>query len=75
MTAQNVDIQAPEPTRSAVSERLAWNWRDQIVRLGLDRVGEGPPVLLLPALSSISTRGEMRSLQERLSARFLARFR
>jgi pimeloyl-ACP methyl ester carboxylesterase len=70
VTAQNVVTPAPEPARPAPIEQLAWNWRDQIVRLGLDRDGEGPPVLLLPALSSISTRGEMRPLQERLSTRF-----
>jgi pimeloyl-ACP methyl ester carboxylesterase len=33
-------------------------------------VGAGPKLLLLPALSSISTRFEMRPLQERLAARF-----
>jgi hypothetical protein len=35
----------------------------------VDRIGEGPPALLLPALSSISTREEMRPLATRLSCR------
>ncbi|KMO21912.1 alpha/beta fold hydrolase [Methylobacterium platani] len=37
--------------------------------LPADRIGEGAPALLLPALSSISTREEMRPLAMRLSAR------
>ena len=40
------------------------------MRLGVTRMGAGPTVLMLPALSSISTRGEMRPLQERLAASF-----
>jgi pimeloyl-ACP methyl ester carboxylesterase len=38
--------------------------------LGLDEAGDGALVLLLPALSSISTRGEMRPLMERLASQF-----
>ncbi|TGD97256.1 alpha/beta hydrolase [Methylobacterium nonmethylotrophicum] len=37
--------------------------------LPVDRIGAGPPALLLPALSSIATREEMRPLATRLSAR------
>src|SRR5919198_6319090 len=49
---------------------LEWNWRGKAVRLGADASGNGPKVLLLPALSSISSRREMRPLQERLAARY-----
>jgi pimeloyl-ACP methyl ester carboxylesterase len=49
---------------------LDWNWRGQTIRLGIDASGTGPKVLLLPALSSISTRREMHPLQERLAARY-----
>lgn len=38
--------------------------------LGMDEAGTGASVVLLPALSSISTRAEMRPLAERLAARF-----
>ena len=38
--------------------------------LGLDEAGDVPSVLLLPALSSISTRGEMHPLMERLASQF-----
>lgn len=49
---------------------LRWSWQGQSIELGFDEAGHGPLVLLLPALSSISTRGEMRPLMERLAARF-----
>jgi pimeloyl-ACP methyl ester carboxylesterase len=49
---------------------LEWTWRGQTIRLGTDASGTGPRVLLLPALSSISTRHEMRPLQERLAHRY-----
>jgi pimeloyl-ACP methyl ester carboxylesterase len=49
---------------------ITWTWNGAAIRVGLDRLGEGPTVLLLPAFSSISTRGEMRPLQERLAREF-----
>jgi pimeloyl-ACP methyl ester carboxylesterase len=47
-----------------------WNWDGKAVRLGVTRLGSGPTLLLLPALSSISSRDEMRPLQELLAASF-----
>src|SRR5215813_10935874 len=49
---------------------LDWNWRGTTIRLGADACGSGPKVLLLPALSSISSKREMHPLQERLAARY-----
>jgi pimeloyl-ACP methyl ester carboxylesterase len=46
---------------------LQWNWRGESIHLGARSMGTGPKLLLLPALSSISTRHEMRPLQERLA--------
>lgn len=40
------------------------------MRLGVTRKGAGPTILMFPALSSISTRGEMRSLQDRLATAY-----
>jgi pimeloyl-ACP methyl ester carboxylesterase len=50
--------------------RLAWTWHGKTLQLNYDIEGEGETILLLPALSSISTRREMRPLQERLSRRY-----
>jgi pimeloyl-ACP methyl ester carboxylesterase len=52
------------------TQRLTWTWSGEAVELGLSSSGAGPTVLLLPALSSISTRGEMQPLQQRLSSRY-----
>lgn len=40
------------------------------VQVGVSRYGSGPDMLLLPALSSISTRDELRELQIRLGAHY-----
>ncbi len=52
------------------SGTITWSFGDQQITLGFDRLGDGPLILLLPALSSISTRLEMRGLQERLAGKF-----
>src|SRR4051812_20165555 len=51
-------------------EHVAFEWDGKTVRTGMERQGSGPTLLLLPALSSISTRAEMRPLQERLSSAY-----
>lgn len=53
-----------------VHEEIVWKADGRPVRLGVTRAGEGPSVLLLPALSSISAREEMEPLQARLSPWF-----
>jgi pimeloyl-ACP methyl ester carboxylesterase len=52
------------------TDYVTWNWNGETIRVGFDRLGQGPTVLLLPAFSSISTRREMRPLQERLAPEF-----
>jgi len=55
---------------SIVRDEIRWPFDGSELRVGFDRAGTGPTVLLLPALSSISTRGEMRPLLERLAPSF-----
>lgn len=52
------------------SDEITWDCDGQRCSIGLHRAGSGPSVLLLPAPSSISTRGEMRPLQELLAGSF-----
>lgn len=52
------------------NEQIGWRCDGRELSLGLDRPGSGPSVLMLPALSSISTRREMQPLQQRLAASF-----
>ena len=49
------------------TRQILWSWQGQTIPLGVDEAGEGPLVLLLPALSSISTRREMHPLMRRLA--------
>ena len=51
-------------------QRVSWQWRGASVDLGLSIHGDGPTVVKLPALSSISTRLEMAPLQQRLASGF-----
>jgi pimeloyl-ACP methyl ester carboxylesterase len=51
------------------TEQLTWRYDGTSVELAVDWSGQGPLVLLLPALSSISTRREM-PLQQRLCANY-----
>jgi pimeloyl-ACP methyl ester carboxylesterase len=55
-----------------ITRELRWSWQGHDMVLGLDEAGSGPLVLMLPALSSISTRCEMHPLMERLAAQFRA---
>jgi len=55
---------------SMKTEALIWKWNGKSIDLAMNWCGDGPTVLLLPALSSISTRHEMRPLQEHMSAKF-----
>jgi pimeloyl-ACP methyl ester carboxylesterase len=53
-----------------VVQKYLWTWERQPLAVVYEILGEGTPVLLLPAFSTVSTRGEMRSIAERLSSQF-----
>lgn len=53
-----------------VDDQIEWGIDGKSCGIGLTRFGDGPHALLLPALSSISTRREMRSLQTQLGERY-----
>jgi len=53
-----------------ITRELRWSWQGHDMVLGLDEAGSGPLLLLLPALSSISTRSEMHPLMQRLAGQF-----
>ena len=52
------------------SDHIDWSWQGKRIDVGVDTRGDGPIVLMLPALSSISTRAEMRPLAEQLASTF-----
>ena len=51
-----------------MTRNVEWSWAGKPVVVGLDECGHGPSVLVLPALSSISTRAEMQPLIKRLES-------
>ena len=51
-------------------DEIEWRYQGNSVRVGMTWHGQGLSVLMLPALSSISTRREMWPLQEHLGSRF-----
>src|SRR5262249_16231783 len=56
-----------EPVRTS---ELHWTWKGCNINLCMDETGKGPPILFLPALSSISTRAEMKPLMILFAPRF-----
>ncbi|BAS58607.1 hypothetical protein NIES2135_18850 [Leptolyngbya boryana NIES-2135] len=47
-----------------------WSWKGKALTLAYEVVGEGQPILLLPALSSVSSRAEMRGLAKQLAGNY-----
>ena len=53
-----------------VIQNYRWTWNEQPIQVVYETLGEGTPVLLLPAFSTVSTRGEMRGIAQSLSSQF-----
>lgn len=47
-----------------------WNWKGKPVTTVYEVLGEGKPILLLPSLSTVSSRLEMRGLAEQLAPKY-----
>lgn len=60
----------PNQTIGGIVQSYRWVWNGQSFTVVYETRGSGAPVLLLPALSTVSTRSEMRGLAEQLSTRF-----
>lgn len=53
-----------------VTETFDWQWQNQTLAIAYETRGNGAPVLLLPAFSTVSTRAEMGGIADRLAADF-----
>lgn len=53
-----------------VTQNYLWTWQEQPIKVVYETLGAGTPVLLLPAFSTVSTRGEMRGIAQSLSSQF-----
>lgn len=51
-------------------QEYTWHWAEQPVRVVYETLGQGSPVLLLPAFSTVSTRTELKEVADRLASQF-----
>lgn len=54
----------------ATVQKYLWKWKATQIQVIYETRGQGNPVLLLPAFSTVSTREEMRPLAELLASKF-----
>jgi pimeloyl-ACP methyl ester carboxylesterase len=66
----NLLSNSPAVGFGGVVREYLWNWENQQLRVVYESLGQGSPLLLLPAFSSVSTRGEMGELARLLSPYF-----
>lgn len=57
-------------TFSSSTQQYQWQYQGRQFTVAYETLGEGPPVLLLPALSTVSTRQEMLGLAQVLASEF-----
>lgn len=71
-TAQSTSMPAVSTATGirGVVHKYLWTWEGQPLTVVYETLGEGTPVLMLPAFSTVSTRGEMPGIAERLSSQF-----
>jgi pimeloyl-ACP methyl ester carboxylesterase len=57
---------------SAPLQRATYTWQrqDQTINIATETLGSGPPVLMLPAFSTVSTRAELAALAQTLTPHF-----
>ncbi|HEY9692611.1 MAG TPA: alpha/beta hydrolase [Oculatellaceae cyanobacterium] len=61
---------SPNSQIGGTVQTFHWVWQNQSYRLIYEVKGEGAPILLLPAFSTVSTRIEMRGIVEQLAPDF-----
>lgn len=66
----NLTTQTNSDNYPATVQKYFWNWEGSAIEIIYETRGQGKPVLLLPAFSTISTRQEMRPLAEFLAPNF-----
>lgn len=66
----NLLSNSPAVGFGGVVQEYLWNWENQQLRVVYETIGQGSPLLLIPAFSSVSTREEMGELARLLAPYF-----
>ena len=67
----NTTSPATSPTNTdSLLQKYAWNWQGEPLWVVYETAGEGTPVLLLPAFSTVSSRSEMAGIANLLAPHF-----
>lgn len=51
-------------------QRFSWNWQAKQYQIVYETIGQGNPVLILPAFSTVSSRTEMKGIAQILSSQY-----
>lgn len=70
MTSSNQDVLDNSTQLTASQKQYLWTWQEQQLKVVYETLGEGTPVLLLPAFSTVSSRSEMRPIVKALSTQY-----
>lgn len=63
----------PQPTLTNNStHHYTWQWQSQPLQIAYETLGSGPPILLLPPFSTVSTRAEVAPLAKLLAQNYQA---
>ncbi len=54
------------------NHRFSFQWNQHRYTIAYDTIGQGKPVLLLPAFSTVSSRSEMEGIARRIADRYQA---
>lgn len=65
-----VDHRTPSPQLGGTVQTYDWQWQNQTLTVAYETLGEGEPILLLPAFSTVSNRAELRDLATGLAPHY-----
>ena len=68
--ASSTTLAASSPQLGGTVQTYAWKWQGRSLAIAYETLGSGRPVLLLPAMSTVSTRAELAQLAAKLATEF-----
>jgi pimeloyl-ACP methyl ester carboxylesterase len=63
-------LSSPQSQLGGTAQTYDWQWQGQPLTVTYETVGEGDPLLLLPAFSTVSNRAELKDLAAGLASHF-----